>query len=488
MENGADQPFFDAGRVPKEIWSIILGYLRAERKYPNINQVEFILPFLKLVGKRFYSAVKDYMIENKIHERSHNRRIALMLVLAEWGALSCIKLLRDYGVKWGEGTCEVAARGGHLDVLKYARENGCLWEVSSPYKGMCISAIIGGNVECLKYVQERKCQMPLDNRPCERAAEHGHLEMLKYLRSLGCALSGETVTLAIKNGHLDCVKYLHEEEKMVKLNSETMDIALDLEVMKYLKSVEVPWSEYTCSKAAGAGRLDCLKYAHENGAPWKDSCHEAAKAGQLDCLKYAHENGAHWNTYSVIDLAASKCHYECMKYIIESGEKMPQDILRTIICGMYYPGCVAFKNKLACMKYAHKNGATFTRDITEAAARAGALDCLAYAHEHGCPWDERLYFAALRRHSLDCIKYAHEHGCPWSSDLFYKVIVEGNLEELRYITQEGCPMDLDQQTVRIIKDYMVDNRNARNRIQEQLDYLKTIGIDIDLNARDYSKQ
>jgi DNA integrity scanning protein DisA with diadenylate cyclase activity len=49
-------------------------------------------------------------------------------------------------------------------------------------------------------------------------------------------------------------------------------------------------------------------------------------------------------------------------------------------------------------------------------------------------------------------------------------------------------MDLDQQTVRIIKDYMVDNRNARNRIQEQLDYLKTIGLDIDLNARDYSKQ
>jgi hypothetical protein len=43
------------------------------------------------------------MIENKINEKSHNRRIALMLVLAEWGALSCIKLLRDYGVKWSEG-------------------------------------------------------------------------------------------------------------------------------------------------------------------------------------------------------------------------------------------------------------------------------------------------------------------------------------------------------------------------------------------------
>ena len=105
-------------------------------------------------------------------------------------------------------------------------------------------------------------------------------------------LSGEAVTLAIKNGHLDCVKYLHEEEKMVKLNSGTMEIALDVEVIKYLRSVGVPWSLISCNKAAKAGRLDSLKYAHENGAPWTP-----------DVIKVAAENG----------------QYECMKYVIESG-------------------------------------------------------------------------------------------------------------------------------------------------------------------------
>jgi hypothetical protein len=86
----------------------------------------------------------------------------------------------------------MAARGGHLDVLKYARENGCLWDVSSLCRSMCINAVIGGNVECLKYVREHKC--PMDSRTCDKAAEYGRLEMLKYLRSLGCK---HTVTLKV---------------------------------------------------------------------------------------------------------------------------------------------------------------------------------------------------------------------------------------------------------------------------------------------------
>ncbi len=77
----------------------------------------------------------------------------------------------------------MAARGGSLEVLQYARENGCLWDVCSMYKNMTISAVIGGNVECLKYVLAQKCSM--DAKACEIAAQHGHVEILKYLRPMG---------------------------------------------------------------------------------------------------------------------------------------------------------------------------------------------------------------------------------------------------------------------------------------------------------------
>ena len=31
-------------------------------------------------------------------------------------------------VHWDECTCAYAAEGGHLEVLKWARENGCPWD------------------------------------------------------------------------------------------------------------------------------------------------------------------------------------------------------------------------------------------------------------------------------------------------------------------------------------------------------------------------
>jgi hypothetical protein len=51
--------------------------------------------------------------------------------------------------------------------------------------------------------------------------------------------------------------------------------------------------------AAAKGHIECLKYAHENGCPWKeDTCTQAALGGHIECLKYAHENGCHWAFYS----------------------------------------------------------------------------------------------------------------------------------------------------------------------------------------------
>lgn len=113
------------------------------------------------------------------------------------------------------------------------------------------------------------------------------------LRLLAGPLSTETSKLAIKYGHVECVKYLHEVEKVVVLNSIVMDEAVDVEVMKYLRSVGAPWSIHSCNNAAKAGRADSLKYAHQNGAFFIPDCIKfAASSGQYECLKYLIESGA----------------------------------------------------------------------------------------------------------------------------------------------------------------------------------------------------
>jgi len=47
---------------------------------------------------------------------------------AEGGHLEVLKWARENGCPWDKQTCAYAAKGGHLEVLKWARENGCPWD------------------------------------------------------------------------------------------------------------------------------------------------------------------------------------------------------------------------------------------------------------------------------------------------------------------------------------------------------------------------
>ena len=62
---------------------------------------------------------------------------------------------------------------GHLEILKYAHENGCKWNEYT-----CMYAAKYGHLECLKYLHENNC--PWDKDTCKYAAENGHLDCLKY--------------------------------------------------------------------------------------------------------------------------------------------------------------------------------------------------------------------------------------------------------------------------------------------------------------------
>jgi hypothetical protein len=54
---------------------------------------------------------------------------------ARGGHLDVLKWLRHQGCQWG-GTFAAAAKGGHMDVLEWARAHGCPWEQQSS----CVSS------------------------------------------------------------------------------------------------------------------------------------------------------------------------------------------------------------------------------------------------------------------------------------------------------------------------------------------------------------
>ena len=92
--------------------------------------------------------------------------------------------------------CPAAAKGGHLEVLKWLRENGCPWDEET-----CRYAAYGGHFEVLKWARANDC--PWNEYTCAYAAKGGHLEVLKWAREKGCPWNEETREVAASKGYVE---------------------------------------------------------------------------------------------------------------------------------------------------------------------------------------------------------------------------------------------------------------------------------------------
>jgi len=70
----------------------------------------------------------------------------------------------------------LAAWGGHLQTLQWAREHHCPWDART-----CACAAAGGHLEVLRWAREHGGEW--DTRTCEYAALGGYLEVLRWARA-----------------------------------------------------------------------------------------------------------------------------------------------------------------------------------------------------------------------------------------------------------------------------------------------------------------
>jgi len=71
--------------------------------------------------------------------------------------------------------CNIAAKNGWLDLLIWARQNGCYWNSL-----VCSYAALNGHLEVLKWAIQNGCEW--NKYVCSSAAYNGHLEVLKWAR------------------------------------------------------------------------------------------------------------------------------------------------------------------------------------------------------------------------------------------------------------------------------------------------------------------
>jgi hypothetical protein len=104
------------------------------------------------------------------------------------------------GCPWTATTCCVAARGGHLTMLQWARANGCPWNWLT-----CSGAAAFGHLAVLQWARANDC--PWDESVCNDAAEGGHLAVLQWARANGCPWSAATCSRATQGGHLAVLQW-----------------------------------------------------------------------------------------------------------------------------------------------------------------------------------------------------------------------------------------------------------------------------------------
>ena len=215
--------------------------------------------------------------------RSEEETFAAAAFRGDWETL---KFLVKDRCRWDSRTCREAARGGHADVLKWARSEGCGVVDEETFA----AAAESGDWPTLRFLRAEGYRW--DAETCAAAAQHGHLDVLRWARENGCEWSKKTCEHAAGHGHL--------------------------EILKYAATNGCEFDDITCMCAAGYGDLETLKWAHEWGIPWsKYACNAAASFGHLEILKYLVENGCPWGP-GTAKCAADDGHLHVLRWLAEN--------------------------------------------------------------------------------------------------------------------------------------------------------------------------
>ena len=182
-------------------------------------------------------------------------------------------------------------------TLELAWENRSLWPFSKRH--FCWQVAQTNKLELLKWVREVK-NCDWNEMTINTVAYKGNLDMIKYCVANGCPFFSDVCAGAALKGRLECLKYLHEEAK-------------------------APWDYDTAMFAACRGHLHILEYLVEQkyDAYRKSACSVAAAAGNLDCLKFLHETAkAPWDCRAV-EVAHENNRSECLQYLLDNDCPLP---------------------------------------------------------------------------------------------------------------------------------------------------------------------
>ena len=199
----------------------------------------------------------------------------LCAIAAQGGHQKTIQWLWEKGeCPLNEITCDYAARGGQLELLMWLKAQGCPWHAKPVgvhgeddyIPGICSFAATGDKVEVMAWLVTQNCAWD-ESLIMAQCCQVGHLNMVRYLSSMGCPWD-ESVSENLANGGR-------------------------LETLQWAIADGCPCGPAVTTAALHRGHthvLDWLKTQDFFVCPTQDAYTEVLKDALVESAKWLHEN------------------------------------------------------------------------------------------------------------------------------------------------------------------------------------------------------
>ncbi len=162
--------------------------------YKNNHCVEKFT--LELCYDSYFDLIPEHYINN------YNKII--IPCLAYYNKVLLLEVAKSKGCCINDATFS-GALGGHIAVLDWCYGNNC------NINEICSISIEKGHVHLLKWLQEH--EFAFDNHSywmCNRAVQYNNLEVLKFLRNIGCLWSKYTYKYGLDSGNQELIKWMED--------------------------------------------------------------------------------------------------------------------------------------------------------------------------------------------------------------------------------------------------------------------------------------
>ncbi|ELR11808.1 uncharacterized protein ACA1_362960 [Acanthamoeba castellanii str. Neff] len=215
------------------------------------------------------TAVADSALDtlNYLYSKGWSLPTCMAANAASFGNLHVLRWLHKRGVTMDRAVAESAAHAGHINVLKWMLNK----RLARPTASLCAVAAGADRINVVRWLRSVGC--PWDTRVTDAAGFHGKLDTLQRLIvDMRCPYSAARLMWKCAGaGRHDVAAWLHDEGHAIPASAlYNAMIHNKVETAKWVraKAPPIPWNYATANEVIVRGHLQMVRWMFAEGCPY----------------------------------------------------------------------------------------------------------------------------------------------------------------------------------------------------------------------------